>query len=311
MELVAPSSPPPRPRPSWDLYEPLLLEAMRVGSLSINAGSGERAFRGLFKPSFHSDVCITVDVTPGGGDIELVVLSPEARLKALHTIGINMGVDPEAFMSPPPPWTARAALDPASAARFVATIDALDRAELGAPPPRGCDGMSLTGEIADANGVARFSAWSPERTTEPAQHAFFAGLHALAKESIKEAQAQLVLEQLHGYLGLGLPVVDLGGEPRHVRIFGSLSWPAPAELVAIVKALITDQPLLMDLSNFEGMGTGLYPLFGELARRPGPTAWCASEPARAHLEEIGVDSRAIFGEIAAARAALDGSALPR
>lgn len=297
-------SPPDRPAPRWDLYEGLLLEAMGVGPLGDAIGPGERAFRGLFQPSFHSDVGITVRVTPSGGDIELVVLSPIARVGVLHAININMGVDPAVFESPPPPWSARAALDAARAERFAAAIDAIDRAALAEPPERGLDGMQLVGEIADGRGVARFKAWSPTPDTRPAHHAFFAALHALAKETLSEERVRVLLEQLHGYLGLGLPVVDFGGSPRHVRIFGRLSYPANPKLVSIFEALATGEPLLMDLSNFENMGTGLYPLFLKLARRPGPTAWCASGHARKQLKESGIAPGAIFGDIEAARGSL-------
>lgn len=274
-------------------------------------GGEARAFRGLFRPSFHSDVCITARVAPDGGDIEMVVLPPAGRLRALDAIGVRTGADPAMLAVVPEPWRARAAVSAERAARFARAMDALDRGELAEPPGRGCDGMSLTGEIADARGLARFDAWSPQRESEPAQHAYFAALHGLAKEALPEERAQLILEQLHGYLGLGLPVVDLGGAPRRVRIFGRLSYPANPKLVSIFEGLTGEEPLLMDMSNFENMGTGLYPLFRELAGRPGATVWCASARAREQLEEMGIEQGMIFDRIEDARAALDDPARVR
>jgi hypothetical protein len=299
----------PGSRPQWDIYEDLLLMAMGVERLAT-AG---QVFRGLFMPSFHRDVCLTVRVRPDGGEVEPVALDPLGRTEIMELIGVRFGSErrPGRSREPtPPPWRTRAAISPERAARFAHEMSALDREALSASTSCGLDGIRLRGEIADAGPVFQFSAWSPAPSSSPAQHGFFAGLYRLAAELIEDACARLALENLHGYLDLGLPVVDLGGVPRRLRLFGRLSADDTAELKTLFQSLRGEEALIMDLGNFENMGAAFYPLFRELAGRPGPTTWCASAPAHAQLVAAGVDTRTIFDRIEDALAACSTAAMP-
>ena len=238
--------------------------------LAALAAGSERCFRGLYRPSFHRDVCITATVRHDGGEVEVAVADrPIVRVP----------------------------LAPDRAKALVEALEALDRDALAAPPGLGCDGIRLAGAIAGAGEAFEFIAWSPQADDEPAQHAFFAALHRLATDTHDHPDVRLALEDLHTYLDLGLPIVDLGGVPRRVRIFGSLSYPAPDELTALCQSLVSHEPLVMDMGNFEGMGTLLYPLFRRIVRRPGPVTWCASRAARHHLVELKVKADAIFDRI--------------
>ncbi|HSN97393.1 MAG TPA: hypothetical protein VLS89_03810, partial [Candidatus Nanopelagicales bacterium] len=93
-------------------------------------------------------------------------------------------------------------------------------------------------------------------------------------------------------------------------LFGRLSAGEAAELEALFQSLRSEEALTMDLGNFENMGAALYPLFRELAGRPGPTTWCASAPAHAQLVAAGVDTRTIFARIEDALAACSTAAMP-
>jgi hypothetical protein len=292
---VPPEQPRP-PSPRWDLYEGLLLRAMGVPPLAELAAGSARAFRGLFMPSFHRDLCITVLARADGGEVRIAILHPRARATALEAIGVNLGgpVEPD-LARIPPARRFHAALDRGRTERFTRSIDALDREALAAPRGLGCDGIQLAGAIASVGEVFELSAWSPRAGSD--QHAFFATLHRLAVEFFEHEEVRLAMEHLHGYLDLGPPLVDLGGKPRRVRLFGMLGYPPPAELTALFESLASDEPLVMDMSNFENMGTLLYPLFRKLARRPGPTTWCVSASARRQLAAAGVDAAVMFARI--------------
>lgn len=290
-------------RPRWDRYEPLLLDAMGVTPLAVDAARGERAWRGLFMPSFHRDVCVTAVARGDAVSVDVVALDGLARAAVMRAIGVRSAT-PDATPPPSPPWRRARVVEAGRVAGALAALASVDRVALLAPRALGLDGIALRGEIADAGGTLSFAAWSPTAAREGAPHAFFAALHGIATASADDEAARVLFEQLHGYLDLGLPARDLGGSPRCVRLFGRLSAPASPALVAWVEALVTDEALVLDLGNFEGMGTALHPLFRALAARPGRTAWCASEPARIHLDALRVPRAAVFDDVAAARAAL-------
>jgi hypothetical protein len=68
---------------------------------------------------------------------------------------------------------------------------------------------------------------------------------------------------------------------------------------------MNEQPIVMDLSNFEGMGAGLYPVFRAFDARPGWTIWCVSSAAREQLKAIGIEDERLVDNLEAARSLLD------
>jgi hypothetical protein len=81
-----------------------------------------------------------------------------------------------------------------------------------------------------------------------------------------------------------------------VRLFGGLSTHDEPALRATFGEVASDGPLLMDLSNVDGMGTLLHEVFSAVVKRPGVTAWVASEGAQPHLAAIGVPASTVFAD---------------
>ncbi len=162
--------------------------------------------------------------------------------------------------------------------------------------------MTVDGLITRGQSVTTFEAWSPQPPSH--EHQFAAALWRLADDSLREEESVRLLEQLHRYLGLGLPVRVTRNAFTTVRLFGGLSTHDEAGLRSTFEELGHDEPLLMDLSNVDSMGTRLYDLFSGLATRKGPTVWLASEGALPHLAAIGVPSSRIFEHRQRAEAAL-------
>lgn len=63
-----------------------------------------------------------------------------------------------------------------------------------------------------------------------------------------------------------------------------------------------NEPLVVDMSNFDGMGTLLYPIFAEFAGSHDRLAWVASPNAERQLAEIGVNGQTIFPSVEKAAA---------
>lgn len=238
----------------------------------------------LFSPTFHSEALLTVDLAehhdhlnpPGsvhlrtfGDSLWGALTTREARLPAHHD--------------------ARVALTAERAGRLRQALERHAPA-LALPDDRcGRDGITLHVAItAEGAEPRRFEAWSPE--PEMPVHAYFATLHALALDVVGDAEARRSLEQIHGYLDLGLPARDRGGYPRCLQIFGRLSSRDERELAAFFAAVDPKQAVIVDMRNFEGMGSVLYPVFVRFARRAGPLAWAVSPGARRQLRQAGIGS---------------------
>lgn len=246
--------------------EPPIVELPPVALLP-----GQRAVRALFSPSFHPRVLVTVVVAATQGHLDVVV-----------------GDGPE---------RARFVVSPDRGTQLLLEVGALDRGHLAAATDSGLDGMIARGEIIDAGGVFRFAAWRPPRGS--AKHAYFALLYEIALQAADAAGDQArraALEQLHPHLDLGPPLRRY----RHrscVRIFGTLRAPPPPELESEIEVMASSgDPLLFDLSNFEGMAPALHPLFRKVTRRRAPTVYWASPPARAQLAEMGVAAHLVFDD---------------
>lgn len=121
-------------------------------------------------------------------------------------------------------------------------------------------------------------------------------VYKIASEFLKAEKSVRVLEHILCYFNLDLPIKDLGGHPHCIRIFGSLSSSQQEELTRFFDRLPRSKPLLIDMSNFESMGTLLYPTFQQFIeqRKLASTVWWASSNARKHLEALGISSDVIF-----------------
>ncbi len=194
--------------------------------------------------------------------------------------------------------------------RFLEEVTALDPLGIPDASVRGLDGIILECLIQEKQGNHRFFAWSPDPDHSPRQHRFGIALFRLAMEVARIPGTVEYLEQVHMYLSKGLPVKVFDETPRRIRLFGSLASTHAEALLSLFASLSPDEPVLMDLSNLEGMGTALHPLFARFHGRPGRTAWRVSAPAAHHLGEAGIPRDCLFEELELARAALRTSYRP-
>jgi hypothetical protein len=241
----------------------------------------ELRHRVLLAPAFHPVTLLSARLGR----------APELRLAGL----LGPAVDDE----PAPYFDDAAAPSPAQADELRRALDACEP-RLGDPDDRlGLDGVTLVFEVARGSAAPRrFAAWSPEHG-DP-RHTHVAALYHLAGALLRAPEAQQRLAQLHGYLRLDAPVRDLGGAPRRLRIFGRLSSSDLDALAGLFGAVAPDEPVLVDMLDFEGMGTLCYPPFRRFARRPGPLAWAASKRAYMQLREARVPTGQLFESLAGA-----------
>ena len=256
--------------------------------------AADRGARILFRPAFHPECALTAIEVEGATTISLHT----ARTNLWYWWGSAEGTS-ASRPSPPALWREAAEVSTHRAHAFWTGVEVLD---FSSTPSRtlGVDGMTVNGVLTRGPKVAAFEIWSPEPPS-PA-HQYAAALWSLADDSLRQEENVRLLEQLHRYLGLGLPVKVVRGAFTTIRLFGALSTHDESGLRSTLGQVRSDVPVLMDMTNLDGMGTRLHALFAEFAERKGSTAWVASRSALDHLAAIGVPSVMIFEDRDAAAA---------
>ena len=159
----------------------------------------------------------------------------------------------------------------------------------------GVDGMLTYARWRRGEVTSSFEAWSPSPDSQ--QGKFIRRIYDLGWQLVRERVSIERLEQLHGYLRLGLPVRLIEGKVRCLRLFGGLSSSDEDDLRSCFAWLPSGEPLVMDMTNFDGMGTLLYPAFVEFASGRRVLAWAVSGAARRHIASMGLGQSQFFERV--------------
>jgi hypothetical protein len=160
------------------------------------------------------------------------------------------------------------------------------------PRRRGLDGAGTTGSYeSPKRGALEFSFWSPREGDEP--HELVAVLFDAVSSNHSDDKWNDYFEQLRSYFDCGVPVRILDGSPHVLRISCRLSLGMEDELRNIFARAAALPELIIDMRNFEGMGTMLVPEFAPLIARKAPAKWLASEEALAYLRMMRVPEEII------------------
>lgn len=232
-------------------------------------------------PSFHPEARLRVVERADGTMVRLCSL--DAQLWAAEA-----GQAPRKFEE-------SAVVPAASAERFWAALSMLAPLDLAPEIAWGLDGMTITATYQQRDAQNQFLIWSPEPRSPEGE--FVGVIYRLAWEFLTGDASIRRLEQLHGYLDLGLPARLINGPVRRLRIFGRLTSSDDHALYQQLNDAAGDDPLLVDMTNFEGMGTLLYPIFARFAARRKNIAWAASPHARKQLAQIGVNDWEVFDTV--------------
>lgn len=242
-----------------------------------SAGSQASLHGVRFAPSFHEEGFILVSFGKARDSISIV------REKGTETVDIptERGV------------------------RFIEEVTALDPLSIPDERDIGLDGIRLECFSHLEAGTRKFTTWSPNSQRYPRQYGFVQAVYQLAMDLAREPATVEFLEQLFGYLSAGLPLKVFEETPRRFRLFGRLSSYEGPPLEELFASIPPDEPVLMDLTGFESMGTILHPLFARFHARPGRTAWWVNTPASRHLTEAGIPAACLHTDRESALAALE------
>ena len=151
------------------------------------------------------------------------------------------------------------------------------RAKLNIEDQRGLDGITIHAVIANPMQLEYYRWWTPPPNTMPSKLA--ARVYALALAHTWEDSTRLYLESIHGYLFETLPARIIEHDDfRTLRLYDGLWSGLEDQLSDAFAGLGDEKPLLVDMSNFQTMGTMFYPFFRRAAGRP-DTVWLLSQSA--------------------------------
>lgn len=135
------------------------------------------------------------------------------------------------------------------------------------------------------------------RCPDPSDKSEFKIIRALinlAESSFKTEVANNYLEHLKGYFDFGLLVKYISDNPLEYRFYCYLSSNEADEFYKLMDSLPKDKPIIIDLSNFQGMGTMFYDDFEELIQMNHYVYWLVNDYSIKQVKEIGVKSNRIF-----------------
>jgi hypothetical protein len=151
----------------------------------------------------------------------------------------------------------------------------------------GNDGITVHGFETSNNNSRNFGFWSPKKETK--NHEMIELLFNIMNKYFTEKRMVEYFEQLEGYFNFGLGLKKLKDDPLTYKIYGYISVWEEDEVEKFLNSLPTDQKVIIDLSNFNGMGAIYYPLFRKTIREVNSLYWyMPNEEGLKDLEEIGV-----------------------
>lgn len=257
-----------------DDYRRRVVKCLSLGTLT----GSSRLAAALCLPSFHPETLLRVVEGPDGTSFRLATLTSSLWYS-------EAGQTPRRLEE-------TVSVSSERASRFWDSVAGLSPQTIADDPQHGLDGMSVRCIWRQGSVDSTFETWSP--APESRHGAFIRQIYDLGWEVLGGRVSIERLEQLHVYLHLGLPVRMIEGPMKCLRIFGSLSSSEEMALRSMLSTLPKDEPLIVDMTNFDGMGTLLYPAFVEFASSRRFLSWAVSPSARRHVESMGLANLRIF-----------------
>jgi len=233
-------------------------------------------------PSFHAETLLRVTEKSDKTTFRLLTFSSRLWYS-------EEGKEPRRFQE-----TVAVSADQAN--RFWESMSSLNPRALCPRKAFGLDGMSISATYRQGESESHFETWRP--APESPEGEYVGLIYRLAWEVVQTETSIERLEHLHQYLQLGLPARVIEGDVKCLRLFGSLTSLNESALRTTFESLDRDDPLLVDMTNLEGMGTLLYSAFLEFSPRHALLAWAVSKNARQHIELMGIDNPILFDSVA-------------
>lgn len=134
------------------------------------------------------------------------------------------------------------------------------------------------------------------RCPRPADNEFeiIKSLFTLFESTFSKQETKNYLENLKGYFDFGLLVKHISNDPLEYRLYSHLSANEVEGFFDWMNGLPMNKPIILDFSNFGGMGTMFYSDLEDLIEENEEVFWLVSEHSIRQVKEIGVKKGRIF-----------------
>lgn len=150
----------------------------------------------------------------------------------------------------------------------------------------GIDGMVIDIDIVTNKTTCEGSLWSPRLQEYLEFNVLF---HYCWKAFYGTNTAyDVFLEQIFGYFDWGPSIIR---QEEGLKIFGRLSVSDYEALELALLDLNRVDSATIDMRNFEGMGTLLFPVFWEFSQQNPKTIWLVNDSAASYLERAKIDGQ--------------------
>jgi hypothetical protein len=244
-----------------------LLAAWSV-SVVADASCSTFSFHLRAEPSFHANSTIVIEGNPGSASVSIEIDSNRS--------GQN---------------TERLALAPGVAREFCLNMRRIAKMEQPPVERRLLDGCPVQGRfLARGAGEFTFSSNSPDPMSLPRDFAAVDTVFATLEKTDPSCKMVNYLELLSMYFHYGLKARITSQNPVTLRFHGGLATGFETELDRLLGSLPTDRPVLMDMTNLDGMTPQIFPRFRGLLNQGERVTWLASTPdVVKELQQMGVD----------------------
>jgi len=160
----------------------------------------------------------------------------------------------------------------------------------------GTDGIDVDGVFNQDDVSHKFAFWSPDKGTENAR--FMELILSLAENVFTSTQTVNYLEALEQYFPHHLGVKKLSDySPLTYKLYGDISSADQDDLDAFLKNLPLHTKVIIDMSNFSGMGTMFYGWFEEYCANKKNIYWLnPTDRGLIDLYKIGIPNRYVISK---------------
>jgi hypothetical protein len=186
---------------------------------------------------------------------------------------------------------------------FFKVLDTISLLEINAQAA--CvDGITVRASIFEDSLTNWFDYCSPEKQHDYKEYQVTVAIIGLLWKKFNKFKQQEYLETLEGYFEFGNHFRITKKQPFEIRIYGHLYFNELLDFAKLDASIPLNQPILIDMTNFERMDTMYYPLFQNLIKKNNKIIWIAkkNEEPKKQLIELGISQDKVFYEIKKGRA---------
>jgi hypothetical protein len=163
----------------------------------------------------------------------------------------------------------------------------------------GMDGITIDATIIQNEETNKFATWSPSRKEKPIDYKFLDAVFDLINKKLPKEENYI--EDVQDYLSYGLGIKIKNDNPAIIKMYGGYTIFDATKLQLFFDSLPRDKPIIMDMSNFGGMGSILHDYFAVCDGTHEKMIWVTPGDWKEYFTRVGIDTNKMVSDIETAR----------